>query len=388
MMREGMTRLSRSLLTTLMLGCVTAPALGQPVENVRVPDRPASEHWVWVNDLQLGNYNKMVLYNAETGENMGAIETGWEGIKLEFPHSGNDIVSVGAYMSRGFRGKRTDTVTKYDKHTFMPRLEIETPPRTVKGWPDPTLTGLTDDDSFFLAQLMTPASTVGVTDLRSDKFAAEIETTGCAHVMPAGNRRFISLCGDGGLLAVNLDETGHEASRKRYPGFFDADNDPVNGSGARSGDVWYFVSHYGDVHSVDVSGPELKFLPVWKVAKKEGANTWVPGAWMQSLAANKSLGRLYVPMQLSDLKPKLSGYDFHGRDASEVWIYDLKSKQLLRRIKTKDPVSHIAVSQDSKPYVYAGATWQLNVGIYDEASGKLLRQLTIPGMPTVLQPVE
>jgi methylamine dehydrogenase heavy chain len=387
MMRHALLRFSRTLLPALALTCLAVPAIAQ-VENVRVPDRPANQHWVWVNDLQFGNYNKMVLYVAETGENLGAIETGWEGIKLEFPHNSDEIVSVGAYMARGFRGKRTDTVTKYDKHTFFPRLEVETPPRTVKGWPDPTLTALTDDDAFFLAQLMTPASSVGVTDLRNNKFAAEIETTGCAHVMPAGKRRFISLCGDGSILAVNLDDSGKEASRKRYTGFFDADHDPLHGSGTRVGDVWYFVSHYGEVHSVDVSGTEPKFLPVWKVAQKEGDKTWVPGAWMQSLAGNARLGRLYVPMQLSDLKPLLSGYDFHGKEGIEVWVFDLKTKQLQRRIKTKDPITHIAVSQDDKPMLYAGAMWALNVGIYDEASGKYLRELSIPGMPTVIQPAE
>jgi len=388
MVRQATVRRWRSLLAVALLGSVATQAAAQ-VEYVTVPDKPAAnQHWLWVNDLQFGNYNRSVLYVVETGEMLGQIDTGWEGIKLELPRSGNEIYSAAAYLSRGFRGTRTDVVEVFDKHTLMPLREIVIPGKTIKGWPDPTLTALSDDDAFMFVQFMTPATTVGVVDLKNNRFAGEIENTGCAHVMPAGKRRFFTLCGDGSVVAVDIDDTGREVSRKRYPGFFDADQDALHGSGARGGDVWYFASTLGQIHSVDVSGPELKFLPKWQVAEKQDDKTWIPGAWMQSVAVNHRLGRLYLAMQLSDLKPKLSGPDFQGKDGTEIWGFDLKSKQSIRKIPLKDPISHIAVSQGDSPLLYAGQMWVLKVGAYDEKSGNLVREIPVPGMPTVLRPVD
>ena len=377
----------RSLLVLALLGSLATRAAAQ-VENMTVPDRPANQHWLWVTDLQFGNYDRSILYAIEPGEVLGMIDMGWEGHKLEIPRSGNEIYSVAAYLSRGFRGTRTDVVEVFDKHTFMPLREIVIPGKTIKGWPDPTLTAISDDDAFLFVQFMTPATSVGVVDLKNNRFAAEIENTGCAHVMAAGKRRFFTLCGDGSLVAVDIDDTGHEISRKRYAGFFDADRDPVHGSGARAGDIWYFASYRGEIHSVDVSGAQLKFLPTWQVAMQEGDKTWVPGAWMQSVAVNQRLGRLYLAMQLSDLKPKPSGFDFQAKDGTEVWAFDLKSKQIVRKIQAKDPISHIAVSQDATPLVYAGEMWALKVSVFDEKSGQLVRDISVPSMPTVLQPLD
>ena len=387
MMREGMTWLSRSLLTTIAFGCLATPAMAQ-IENVTVPDKPANAHWLWYTDLVLGDYDRSVLYDIDKGEIIGRVDNGWEGLKVEVPHSGNEFYSVGVYLARGYRGTRTDVVTVWDKHTLFPLREIPISPKTIKGWPDPTLIALGDDEAFLFVQMMTPATTVGVVDLKNGKFAGELENTGCAHVYAAGKRRFMTMCGDGSLVAVNFDDAGHEVSRKRYSGFFDADNDPLHASGARTGDVWYFVSHRGQVHSVDVSGPELKFLPTWQVAVKEGDKTWVPGAWMQSLAIHKRLGRLYVAMHLSDLKPKGSGFDFHAKDGTQIWSFDIKTKKLVNKLETKMPISHIAVSQDDSPVLYAGEMWAITISAFDEKTGHLIRDISVPGMPTVLQPLD
>jgi methylamine dehydrogenase heavy chain len=245
-------RFAQCFTALVFLWSVTSP-VGAQVETVVLPDKPANQHWVWDTNLEFGHYNKSVLYNADSGDVLGAVDMGWEGIKQEFPRNSNELYSAAVYMSRGFPGKRTDVIGVFDKHTLMPLREIIMPTQTIKGWPDPTLTALSDDDSFMYVQAMAPGSSVGVADIKNNKFGSEIETSGCAHVMAAGNRRFLSLCGDGSLLAFVIDDAGKEASRKRYPGFFDADRDALHGSGFRAGDIWYFVSHHGVIHSVDVS---------------------------------------------------------------------------------------------------------------------------------------
>ena len=389
MVRQAMWRFARKLLALSVLGAMVVPAVAQ-VETVVLPDQPADQHWVWVTNLQFGHYNKSVLYNADTGEVLGSVDMGWEGMKQEFPRSKKELYSAAVYLSRGFRGTRTDVIGVFDKNTLMPLREIIIPTQIIKGWPDPTLTALSDDDAFMYVQGMAPGSSVGVADMKNNKFGSEIETSGCAHIMAAGNRRFVTLCGDGSLLAVTIDDTGREVSRKRYPGFFDADHDLLHGSGFRSGNVWYFVSHHGTIHSVDVSGAEPKFLPTWKVATPQGDKTWIPGAFMQSVAVNERLGRLYVAMQLSDLKPKYSGPAYHAQDGTEVWAFDLASKKVVQKysVPAENPISHLAVSQDAKPLIYAGSVWSLKVVVLEEKTGKHLRDFFVPEMPTIIQPVQ
>jgi methylamine dehydrogenase heavy chain len=187
---------------------------------------------------------------------------------------------------------------------------------------------------------------------------------------------------------VTLGDDGKEVSRKRYPNMFDPDTDPLHESGVRSGSVWYFVSHRGQIHSVDVSGPEFKFLSAWSVAQKDGEKTWIPGQPMQTLAVHHRAQKLYVLMQLSDLKPKVNGSDFHRQPGTEVRVFDLKSKKLLQRIALKNLVDAIAISQDDHPLLYASSLYHTAVTFQDAGTGQLLHEIPFPSYPNVLQPVE
>lgn len=387
---QAIVRFARNWLVLAAITALPGAALAQSpgqVENVVLPDKPANEHWVWIGDFQNGNYARSILFNARSGERLGSIDMGWEGIKLDFARSSDEIYNLAMFMSRGFRGTRTDAIAAFDKHTLMPLREIVVPAKGVKGWPDPNHTALSDDDRFLFMQFLTPASSIGVADLKGGKYVGEIETTGCAHVMAAGKRRFFTLCGDGSILAVDIGEDGKELSRRRYSKFFDVDRDPLHGSGTRAGQTWYFVSHLGQVHSVDVSGAELKFQKTWPVTAKEGDLNWVPGAFMQSLAIHTGKGRLYVAMHASDLKPKGGGTDYHAHPGTQVWVFDLSSKQRVQTIVMKNPVNQIAVSQDAAPLFYGNGMFAGTVTVYDAASGQPLQDIVVPTFPTLLQPV-
>ena len=88
---------------------------------------------------------------------------------------------------------------------------------------------------------MTPATSVSVVDVKARKFIAEIETSGCNLVYPVGNRAFASLCGDGTVQVVSLDEQGNLKGRERSAKFFDPDKDPVTEKASRFGDTWLFI---------------------------------------------------------------------------------------------------------------------------------------------------
>ena len=366
--------------------CDVPATLPEPGGNVSIPEKPPGAHWVWIGDYQWGNYGRSILYDADHGKLLGMIDTGWEGARLVW--SDKEIYNAAMFMSRGFRGERTDVVTAYDPHTLSPLREVVVPPKTIRGFQDLNHFSLTDDHRFMLLQMLSPASSVGVVDVTANRYLGEIETAGCINTMPAGSHRFFAMCGDGSLLSVTLGDDGKEASRKRYPEFFDADADPLHESAVRSGDIWYFVSHRGQVRAVDVSGANFRFLPTWSVAATEGSVTWIPGQPMQTLAVHHARQKLYVLMHASDLKPKLSGIDFHRQPGTEVWVFDLKSKRREQHLPLKYLVDSIAVSQDDAPLLYASSMYHFAFTAQEAASGKLIWELPFPSYPNIIQPVD
>jgi methylamine dehydrogenase heavy chain len=363
----------------------------KPIVSTTLPEKPAGAHWIWVTDLPHGEYNRALLYDADTGGRLATLDLGFESPTLIIPSNPkSERLYIGSvYYSRAMHGDRTDLVEIYDRKTMSLVKEIPIPPKQIRGWPDPTLSNISEDEGYVYTQFFTPASSVGITNVKAGVFGSEVQTSGCAHVFGAGDHRLFTLCGDGSLLAIRYDEAGKEVSRKRYPAFFDAGKDPIHGSGFRSGNVWYFASHRGEIHSVDVSGDELKFLPTWSVAEVEGDKTWTPGAFRQSVAIHRQKGILYLAMRLSDFTPKGAGPDFQALDGTEVWSFDMKTHKRLGRFKTELPIAYLAVSQDDKPLVYTTNMWNKKVDSYDAATGSKVREFGsyLTFMQT-LQPVD
>ena len=368
------------------VGLGASKSLPQSPPNVTLPDKPAGARWVWLGDFQWGNYGRSLLYDADTATLLGMIDTGWEGARLLW--TDKEIYNAAMFMSRGFRGQRTDVVTTFDPHTLNPLRELVVPPKTIRGFQDLNHFTLTDDNRFMLLQFLSPAASVGVVDIRANQYIGEIETAGCINAMPAGNRRFFAMCGDGSLLAVTLNDEGKEIARKRYPKFFDADTDPLHESAVRSGNTWYFVSHLGKIHPVDVSGADFKPLATWNVSEKDGANTWIPGQPMQTLAVHHRQQQLYVLMHASTLQPKLNGSDIHRQPGTEVWVYDLKSQKRLQRVKLKNLIDAIAITQDDAPLLYASSLYHMAFTIQDARTGKLMHEIAVPSYPHIIQPVD
>jgi methylamine dehydrogenase heavy chain len=184
-------------------------------------------HQVWLHDIAGIRYTKATLFDADTGRLLGSVDTGYLGMKLELSAKSARIFVAETYLSRGFRGDRTDVVTVYDAKTLKPLSEIEIPAKRMLGMPTTAHSSLLDDERFLVAYNFSPASTVTVVDLEDERFASEIELAGCALVYPNGPRRFASLCGDGGLLEVVLGDDGREQRRKVYPKLFDPNVDPL-----------------------------------------------------------------------------------------------------------------------------------------------------------------
>jgi methylamine dehydrogenase heavy chain len=350
------------------------PAFAElPAEPLAVePLAPRGDaHWVWMNDLAFFHLpdGRAYLIDADRGRMLAVLSTGFNFNSVLIPRDGSVIYSPETYFSRGTRGTRTDVITLYDATTLMPAGEIAIPSKRASAVPMKSLAALTDDDRFLLIYNFTPAQSVTVVDTRSRKFVGELDTAGCALVYPTGPRTFFSICADGGLLSVTIDDAGKAVSRTHSDPLFAVSKDPLTEKAVRLGDTWYFISYDGDIYPIQAAGGHLTVAPRWSVTSaQERAAGWRPGG-VQQLAIHRASQRLYAIMHQG---PR----DTHKDPGNEIWELDLTTHTRLRRITTKNIVSSIEVSQDEHPLLYCAFIGSSTLDIYDASTGTFLRSVS------------
>jgi methylamine dehydrogenase heavy chain len=398
---------SLALIVTLLAAVVGAPlradvapeAVGQ-IERLPDPPRP---HWVWVTDLIL---ERAALIDLDEGRFLGLVNGGYGPIMPLFSATRPEIYVASTYFSRRWRGERTDVLEIHDSRTLSFVAEVPLPPRKATNAVVLGHAALSDDDRFVAVFNWTTGTSLSIVDVERRVFAGEIATPGCSLVYAAGPRRFFSLCGDGSVFSVTLDEQGGEASRTRSEPFFDPRRDPVTEKAVRYGDEWLFVSFEGRVHPVDVSGPEIRFGEPWSlVGDGERKESWRIGG-MQHLAVHERSGRLYSLMHRG-------GPGTHKDPGGEVWIYDVPSRKRVERLELVNPgltiygfpieigrgwiwpfdrlsawafdtfappaVSHIQVTQDEKPLFFTASQYGGSLAVYDGLDNRLLRRVQPTG---------
>ena len=349
--------------------CATpAPPPPLPAEHLSVEKLPArSPHWVYVVDYAFANEidGRVRLYDGDTHRRLGQVGAGFNpGFNLSPDRS--TLVVTTTYFARGGHGARTDIVEFTDTTTLAITHEIVLPAKRMQAIPTPFNIAYGSDGRFLYVAYMTPAASFGVLDPVKSAVLAEIDTTGCVLVIPSGPNRVSSLCESGRMLTVTLDATGHEASRSMSEPFFDPDRDPVFVQGIPGARGFTFLSFLGEVHEVDLTGPQPKFAPPWSLVDAAERGQWRPGG-EQLGAIHDGLGRLYVTMHRG-------GEGSHKDGGTELWVFDLAKHQRLARWPLKaagiKPVVAVAVSQDAAPLIFA-ATDSADLAILDARSGQL-----------------
>ena len=370
------------LITTALASCAASAWAQLPNEPATVemlPQQPGP-HWLWVNDIAFFNFadGKAVLVDGDAGKPLGMLSTGVGFNGVVIPSKADVIYSPETYYSRGTRGTRTDVVTIYDAAGLRPVAEIEIPPKRSSNMPMVSAAALTDDDRFLLIYNFTPAQSVTVVDARGRKFAGEIETAGCALVYPTGARSFFSICGDGSLLAVTLNEAGGLAGSTRTAELFDGMKDPLTEKGVRSGDTWLFASFEGTIYPIQSRAQGIQLAEKWSLfSSPERAGRWRTGG-LQHLALHRGSNRLYALVHQG-------GPETHKDPGTEIWVYDLASRRKVQQISVHNKTGSIQVSQDSKPLLYTSFIESNVLDIYDASSGQYLRSIdSIAQSPTIL----
>jgi methylamine dehydrogenase heavy chain len=372
------------LALSLLLAAALAPAATAAdfvAEQATTAALADGRHRVWLHDLVGIGYAKASLFDADTGRQLAQVDTGYLGMELELAEKSPRFFSAETYLSRGFRGERTDVVTTFDAKTLLPTGEIEIPAKRLLGMPTSAHASLLDDERFLLAYNFSPASTVSVVDLERGAFVGEIEVAGCALIYPLGPRRFALLCSDGGILEVTLDDAGREKARVAHAKRFDPSRDPLLEKAVRAGSRWLFVSFAGDVHPVDAASAELAFDPSWPLSSvEERASGWRPGG-LQPFALHAASGRLYALMHQG-------GPGTHKDPGEAVWVFDVAAKRRVQTIALGEPATSIAVSTDAAPLLYSTFLVSPALHVYDAAKGGRVRTIeAAASWPGLIQPV-
>jgi len=347
-------------------------------------------HWVFYQDMHLTTFTtgRFVLFDAADVEWKAEISTG------QFPTlvrsaDGQQVYVGETTYSRGTRGERHDFVTIYDTQDYTVQGEIDLPTGRRALMAARHRSALLGDGRFLVLYAYTPAQSVEILDLEARRHVGSVEITGCALVFPTGPRGFSSLCGDGALLTVHLDENGAVRGRRRSEPFFDPDVDPVMDDAVAIGTTFYFPSYKGVVHPVDLSGIAPRFEEPWPLVEQDAeapawiwqmltlgkAGPWLPGG-LGATAAHEGRRELYVVMHPELWSGGKGDHDFPG---PEVWVFDVDGHRLLRRLEMNGVASSIHVTAAPEPLLVAGAfdldTEELKLEVYDAKSGEHLRDL-------------
>jgi len=150
------------------------------------------------------------------------------------------------------------------------------------------------------------------------QYRGRIETSGCAEVLSAGQRRFVSVCSDGSMMTTNSTKMAGDGAKSHCQPFFDIEKDPVFGVPARVGDDAYFdqLPWDGLPMGLGSNRPNRASLVVAEREPEEGG--WLPGGYQP----------LWATPPKACCRPDASGrrrLDAQNPGA-EVWVYDVKGQ--------------------------------------------------------------
>lgn len=339
--------------------------------------------WVLIHDLNFASIldGKLALVDTRSADRplKGLVRAAQFANELVAPDRG-EIYTAETFYSRLTRGERTDAITIWDMKTLQPKGEIVLPGgKRQLSVTYPNVFQFTNGGKWALVANFTPAQSITVVDLEGRKVLGEIDLPGCTQIYPSGQRGFSSLCADGSIFSVTLDEKGQAASSSSVARVQDIDRQPLFGTPAMVGRTAWFVSYYGMVQGIDLSGPVARPLPgAFSVGKADGgAPQWRPGGWQ--VIASDAKGLLYVLMSPNGKEGS------HKDGGTEVWVIDPVRKMRLSRIALKGQGLAIAVTREDAPQLIVARADGV-IDVHDAATGAFVRTLgaTVAANPIVI----
>jgi len=367
-------RLGGLLTAAMLAACAPAQAQEKPWEELTgghvLPADASQRVYVMDSVFQHLTDSRVHIYDGASGKFLGMVPTAYNG-HMQLSRDGREIYVLTTYYERQTRGKRTDVVEIWDAQSLSFKKEIAIPAKRAQALNYRGIFRQTADGKFALVQNATPASSITVVDLAKGSFADEITAgAGCWSIIPIPDkpRSFMTICGDGALLAIDLDENGKLASQRRSAQMFPVQDDPVFITPGMLRNKAYFVSFHGNVYTADLGGKDIRFETVWSLlGDADKAKGWVPGGY-NLVDVNRASQRLYVLMHPDGQEGS------HKNPAAEIWVYDLKTRKRIAREPGRDALS-ISVSQGPVPRLLTLDGGNVNVYDISAAQPKYLRTI-------------
>jgi methylamine dehydrogenase heavy chain len=350
-----------------------------PQEGVKIRELPLpGPHWVFIMNPFSGTLQVTSIF-AVDGDSLQVLGQLTGGITSAFAVAPDrkQIYMADTFYSRGSRGDRTDVLTIYESRHLAPIGEVILPTKRQLSIPDSSEMAVTPDGHFVLVTNVTPATSVTLVDIQNRSVAGEIETSGCAEALIAGQRRFVSVCSDGTMLTTEFNDDGKATSQKRTgKPFFDIEKDPVFGVPARVGNDAYFVSYHGMVYPMNLGSSPATAGSSWSLlSDSERTAGWLPGGY-QPIWGNAAKGLLFVLMHQG------GGEWTHKNPGTEVWVYDLEGRKRVERIALPQKANSIMVSQDHNPVLFALSANPALMQAFSATDGRYLGTLSgLSGVP-------
>lgn len=347
-----------------------ATLAAEPIPAVMSLPSEYPKSWFFAHDLNFFNMldGKIVILDAgaETREYKGQLPAGMAA-GFAFSKKRKEIYITETIHERRVRGARHDYLTAYAVESLQPLYEIELPNVRYQGMPYEWATQLIENDRFLLIFNFSPAATVTVVDLEKREVVNQIGVPGCAMIYPTGRRGFSTLCGNGGMTTIKLDENGQVAGETKTETFFDIDHNALFMSGVVINGRGYFPTYLGDMQPIDFAAEDPVLLEQWPLlSADEKASGLRPGGW-QFVASNGG-------DEIFMLIHEQGAEGTHKNPSADVFVYSMTAKKKLRQLTLKTPAISIALTGGETPYLVA-FNIDLEIDIYDADSGDWLRKI-------------
>ena len=325
----------------------TASSAGVATETISTTELgPAASTWFIVKAGLGAGY----VFDAADGEMIGTLSlTPWTPTVRRHAERG-EIYAAETHYSRRHDGERTDVLRIYAHETLAPAGEIPIPKKIAALHRH--YLGILSGGRFVTVFNMTPAQSVSVVDVENRRFVGEISTPGCAVTLPAGDRGFLMMCGDGTLQWIGLDEDGAESARVRSASFFSVEDDPLFDQPTRTPTGWQFLSFAGLTMEATVENGEIAIGESWSILGEDDEG-WRPGG-SQPAAFHAGHDLLVVLMHQG-------GVDTQDQDGTEAWVIDRSTQRRIGRITFEAPASALLVVEGDEPLLLAAVGGSVHV---------------------------
>jgi methylamine dehydrogenase heavy chain len=373
-------------LVLLPLGSAQAVPPPLPIEKTGIVEKlPATypESWFLVHEASFFAMGDGKVYVMDTEGNTipeqvkGTFNVAYMG-NIAQSAKRSELYAAETFHTRGTRGDRFDVITIWDQATLDVLAEVMLPkPERFMGMPQRYTMLVLNDDNWLALTNFGPATSVTLVDLNTREIINQIPTPGCVFTYPTGKRGFSSLCADGRFMSTELDAKGQVINQVRTEAFFSSDDSPIYDHAALVGDTLYFPSIAGLMYPVDVSGTVAKVGKPWPlVPEAERAENWAPGGL--GLFDKDDQGRLYIIMH-----PDAKDGSYQG-GGPEVWVFDSKKKERIKRIALKAWGLSLGVSRGDKPRLMVVNPTDMSLEMYDPETGEFIKTISGFGEMTPL----